>query len=109
MKTNESKPHNCIVTLLRHGHKVWKLLGKCLHRRKVGGESEPTEALAEQPVRHSNPLDRIKEYLLAHQLSRRVGVRFDADAASFVLEDDDGFVHARDYDEAVALINRMWL
>lgn len=56
-----------------------------------------------------NPLDRIKEYLVHHRLSPRVRVRFENDTGDFVLADDDGAVHAKDYDQAVAMIQRTWL
>ena len=109
MKTKENKLHKCAAALVRQGHAVWKLLGKCVRRRPVGREVIRNDPPMVEPDPYMNPLDRIKEFLLHHALSHQVGVRFDDGAGDFVLEDADGLVHAKDYDKAVAVIQRTWL
>lgn len=109
MKTEESKLHKRNGALLRLWHTLWKLLGKYIHRGTNGNEVIPNDLPKKQPDQHLNPLDQIKEYLLDHGLGRRVHVRFDDGAGDFVVEDDDGAVHAKDYDKAVAVIKRTWL
>ena len=108
-ENHESKWQRCSAALLRQVHAVRTFLGKYGRGRLVGGEVMANDHPEEQPDPLLNPLDRIEEYLLHHRLSPRVRVRFANDTGDFVLEDADGFVHARDYDEAVATINRTWL
>ena len=109
MKPNESKLHRCRAALLRQSHAAWKLLGKYLRRRSVGGEVMANDLPKDQSDPPMNPLDRIEEYLRHHRLSPRVRVRFANDTGNLVLEDEDGLLHAKDYDEAVARIKRTWL
>jgi hypothetical protein len=109
MKSNESKLRRCGAALLRQGHAAWTLLGKYVRRRPVGGEVMGNDLAEEQSDPPMSPLDRIEGYLHLHRLSPRVRVRFANDTGNFVLEDEDGVVHAKDYDEAVATIQRTWL
>ena len=108
MKSNESKFQKCHAALLRQGHTAWMLLRNC-GRRPVGGDVISNAVPEEPPVLHLNPLDRIMEHLRRHGLGQQVHVRVEAAGGDFVLEDADGFVHAKDYAEAVVLIERIWL
>ena len=109
MKSNESKFQKCHAALLRQGHTAWMLLRKCVHRHSRGGDVRPNAVSEEPPATRLNPLDRITEHLRRLGLGQQVRVRFEAAGGDFVLEDGDGFVHAKDYDEAVVLIERIWL
>lgn len=109
MKTNDSYWQKCNAALLRCRHGAWRFIAKHVLRRPVDNEVAQDDLSDEQPHSTVNPLDRIKGYLLDHGLSRQVQVRFDDGANDFVLEDDDGVVHAKDYDKAVAVIERTWL
>ena len=109
MKTNETKFQKCHAALLRRGHTVWTFLKNCSGRHPLGGDV-PSNAAPEEPsVRRLHPVDRIREHLRRHGLGQRVHVRFDEADGDFVLEDADGFVHAKDYDKAVVIIERIWL
>ncbi len=55
------------------------------------------------------PLARIQEHLHLHGLGQQVHARQETVGDGFVLEDDDGFVHAKDYAAAVVMIERIWL
>lgn|GEM_PF-4718180 len=99
MKSNETKLQKWLATLLRGG-------------RPAPDSPENSRAPVEQepPLSHLvNPLARISEYLSAHGLSPLVRVRFDEAAGDFVLEDDDGCIHAPHYAAAVRIIDRIWL
>ena len=109
MKTNESKFQKFNVALLRQGYTAWMLLRKCAQRRPRRGDVRPNAVPAEPPAPRLNPLDRITEHLRRLGLGQQVHVRFEAAGGDFVLEDADGFVHAKDYDEAAVLIERIWL
>jgi hypothetical protein len=109
MKTDESKFQKCHVALLRHGRRVWVLFKKRVHSHPRGGDVKPN-AVPEVPSAPStNTLDRIAEHLRGLGLGKQVRVRFEDANGYFVLEDADGFVHARDYLEAVVVIERIWL
>jgi hypothetical protein len=66
-------------------------------------------AVTPRPAARLSPLERIAEYLRRRGLGQQVQVRYEATGRDYVLEDADGSVHARDYDEAVVLIDRIWL
>ena|ERR1700693_5499391 len=109
LKHNESKFQKYHAALLRHGHTAWTLLRECILGRPIGGDV-PSDAVPEEPsVLRLSPLDRIREHLHDLGLGQRVHVRYEAAGGDFVLEDADGFIHARDYDDAVKLIERIWL
>jgi hypothetical protein len=108
MKTNESRFQKCHAALLRHGHAAWRLLRNC-GRRPVGADVLSNAVPEEPPVRRLNSLDRITEHLRHHGLGQQVRVRFEDASGDFVLEDDDGYVHAKDFDKAVVMIERIWL
>ena len=101
MKSNESKFPKCQA--------AWLLLKNCVHHRPLGGAVRPNGTPVEPPVLRLSPLDRITEHLRRLGLGQQVHVRFETAGGDFVLEDADGFVHAKDYDEAVRLIERIWL
>jgi hypothetical protein len=109
MKTNETKFQKCHAALLRHGHTVWRLMRPSVHPQPRGGDARPSVVPAKPPVLRLNPLERITEHLHRCGLGQQVRVRFEAAGGDFVLEDEDGFVHARDFDEAVVLIEQIWL
>ena len=109
MKTNDSYWQKCGSALLRYRHTAWRFFAKHILRRPVDDEVIPGDLPDDQPDPDMNPLDQIKGFLLDHGLSRKVHVRFDNGTDYFVLEDEDGVVHAKDYDKAVAVINRTWL
>jgi hypothetical protein len=108
MKANESKLRRCSTALLRQSQAAWNRLRKLVRRQSVDAEVVANDLPKDQPDPVMNPLDRIEEYLLRHRLSPRVRVRFEIATGHFVLEDDDGAVHAKDYNEAVAMIKRTW-
>ena len=95
--------------MLRHGRTARKFLGKFVRHSKNKIEVKANDFRKEQLAQQMNPLDRIGEYLLHQGLSRRVHVRFDSIAGDFVLEDDHGCIHAKNYDGAVAIVERTWL
>jgi len=105
MKINETKFQKCFAAFLRISHTAWMLLKNCIHRNSTNTQVIPT-ATSTQSL---SPLERITEYLRLHDLDQQVHVHFDADEDDFILEDDDGYVHAKDYKEAVLKIDRMWL
>ena len=109
MKSNESKFQKCHAALLRQGHTAWMLLRKCVLHHSRSGEVRPNTVPEESPAPSLNPLDRVTEHLRHHGLGQQVHVRFEADSRGFILEDADGFVHAKDYAEAVVRIERIWL
>jgi hypothetical protein len=109
MKTNESKFQKCHAALLRHGHTAWMFLRNCGRRHPIGDDVLSNEVREEPSVQRLNPLDRIREHLRRHGLGQQVHVRIDEAGGGFVLEDDDGLVHAKDYDKAVVMIERIWL
>jgi hypothetical protein len=74
-----------------------------------GSDVQPRVILAEPSPSRLSPLDRITEYLRRRGLGQQVRVRYEAAGRDFVLEDADGSVHAKDYDDAVVLIERIWL
>jgi hypothetical protein len=61
------------------------------------------------PGQRLSPLERITEHLQNLGLGQQVHVRYDETNSDFVLEDADGSVHAKDYDKAVVIIERIWL
>jgi len=109
MKSNENKFQKCFGTLLRQGHAVWMLLGKCFRCHPRRDDVLPDAVPQEPPAPRLSPLDRITEHLRGLGLGQQVRVRFEPASEDFVLEDADGFVHAKDYDEAVVVIKRIWL
>jgi hypothetical protein len=109
MKSYKNRFQKCHAALLRQGHTAWMLLRKCFHRRSRSGEARPNTVPDKQPAPCLNPLDRITEHLRHHGLGQQVHARFEATSRDFVLEDADGFVHAKDYAEAVVRIERIWL
>jgi hypothetical protein len=109
MKTDESKFQKYHVALLRHGHRAWMIFKKCVHCHPRGGNVK-LNAVPEVPSAPClNTLDRITEHLRGLGLGKQVRVRFEDVHGYFVLEDADGFVHAKDYLEAVVVIERIWL
>ena len=107
MKSNESMLQKCHAALLRHSHSVWMLLRNCIphpHRDDVRPNAAPTAP----PLPRLNPLDRITQHLRRLGLDQ-VHVRFETAGGDFVLEDADGCIHAKNYDEAAVLIERIWL
>jgi len=108
MKSNESLLQKCHAALLRHSHTVWMLLRKSTHRPQRCDNVRPNAVPAEPPAPRLNPLDRITQHLRRLGLDQ-VHVRYEAAGGDFVLEDADGCVHAKNYDEAAALIERIWL
>ena len=101
MKSNASKFQKCHAALLR--------LRNCFHRQPASPGVPPTVILEAPPAIPLNPLERITEHLRRLGLGQQVHVRFEAAAGDYILEDADGFLHAKDYDAAVALIERTWL
>lgn len=92
---------------VRPGRAAW-LLVRWLWHRMTGRAGLPHEPPPEQPARCPDPLDRIREYLGHRGLDRQVRVRCESAGGGFVLEDDDGCVHANDYDAAVLVIDQIW-
>lgn len=109
MKTKETKLQKCLAGLLRLGRMVWLLLDKSFHRHPRTGAARPDAVLGEPAAARLNPLDRITEHLRHLGLGQRVSVHLGTVGTGFVLEDADGLVHAKDYDQAVAIIERIWL
>lgn len=109
MKTNQSRFQKCHTAILRHGHAAWMLVRNRVCRRLAGGGVTSNAVTEDAPVLCLNPLDRIKEHLCRLGLGQQVRVRFETASEDFVLEDDDGYVHAKDYAEAVLVIERIWL
>ena len=70
---------------------------------------QPRVILTEPSSPRLSPLERITEHLRRRGLGQQVRVRYETAGRDFVLEDADGCVHAKDYDDAVALIERIWL
>ena len=99
----------CHAALLRQGQTIRRFVRKSVHRHTRAGNRRPATVPAEPPVLRLNPLERITEYLRHQGLGQQVHVRSEAAGGGFVLEDADGFVHVRDYAEAVVLIERIWL
>ncbi len=85
------------------------LLRKFVHRLLTGSEARPYVVLEPPPAQRLSPLERITEHLQLLGLGQQVHVRFDEANRDFVLEDADGSVHAKDYDKAVVIIERIWL
>ena len=109
MKTKDSRFQKCHAALLRHGHTAWTFLRNFGRRQPISDDVPSSGAPEEPSVRRLNPLDRIREYLRRQGLGQQVHVRFDEAGGDFVLEDADGYVHAKDYDKAVVIIKRIWL
>ncbi len=109
MKSNENKFQKCHAALLRTSHTAWMLLRKCAHRKPHHDNVQPNTVPQESPAPCLNPIDHITEHLRRLGLGQQVHVRFEAAGGDFVLEDADGFVHAKDYNEAVVMIERIWL
>ena len=109
MKTNESKLQKFHAALLRRCHAAWMPLHNWLYRQPRSDDVKPNATPTEPPTPRLNPLERITEHLRRLGLGQQVHVRFEAGGGDFVLEDADGFVHAKDYAEAVVLIERIWL
>lgn len=101
MKMNENK--------WQKSHAAWKLLRQFFHRCPIVDGPLPDDSAAGPPERPVDPLDRIQEHLCRHGLDRQVRVRHETGRGGFVLEDDDGVVHAEDFTAAVAVIDQMWL
>lgn len=108
MKTTDSMLQKCHASLRHLAHTVWMRLRRCVHSRPHGGTVQPDAVPREQGATPLNTLDRITEHLRHLELGQKVKVRPEIDGG-FVLEDADGFVHAKDYDQAVAVIERIWL
>ena len=101
MKSNANLWWKCRAALVRR----WdRLTG-----RPAVAELTPGGVADEAPTPRLNPLERITEYLRRRGLGQQVRVHFEATSRDFVLEDADGIVHAKDYDQAVVLIERIWL
>ena len=109
MKATESKWQKCNAALLRYAHTTWQFLRYGQRRGPDDNAVQPDAIAAEPAAPRLNSLERITEYLRRRGLGQQVRVRFEAAGPDFVLEDADGFVHAKDYDEAVMLIERIWL
>lgn len=101
MKNNENK--------FQKYHAVWMFLRKCLRCHPCAGNVQPNVVSEEPPAPGLSPLDRITEHLHRLGLGQQVHVRYEATGGDFILEDADGLVHAKDYDEAVTRIERIWL
>jgi hypothetical protein len=109
MKPNESKFQKYHAALLRHRQTAVMLLRECIHGHPIG-DDVPSDAVPEELSELSlSPLERITEHLHDLGLGQQVHVRFDEAGRDFVLEDADGSVHAKDYDKAVVIIERIWL
>jgi hypothetical protein len=84
-----------------------------LLRRLVGLPSVsyagPYAVLEAPPTPHLSPLERITQHLHVLGLGQQVHVHYDEAGRDYVLEDADGSVHAKDYDKAVVIIERIWL
>ena len=94
MKNSESKFRQRLNALLRRDHR----------------DGDKLNAVHEDSAApRLTPLERISKHLRRLGLAQKVQVRFEATAGDFVLEDADGYVHAKDYDDAVAVIERIWL
>lgn len=79
-------------------------------RRPLTGFDVAPDAVPEEPsLKHLSSLERITEHLRDHGLGQRVHARVDEAGGGFVLEDADGSVHAKDYNRAVVMIERIWL
>lgn len=98
METKKTKLQMCLAVLRR--------IGKPSPRPEA---AKPDVAPAEPAVARLSPLDRITAHLRQLGLGQKVSVRLEAAGTGFVLEDADGLVHAKDYDQAVTIIERTWL
>jgi hypothetical protein len=85
------------------------LLRKSVHRLLTGGGTRPDAVPETPPAQRQSPLELITEHLHDLGLGQQVHVRYDETGRDFVLEDADGSVHAKDYDKAVVIIERIWL
>ena len=79
------------------------------HRHSRTGAARPDAVPKEPAAARLNPLDRITEHLRHLGLGQSVSVHLEVAGTGFVLEDADGLVHAKDYDQAVTIIERIWL
>jgi len=109
MKTKETKLQKCLAGLLRLGRMIWMILGKSSPRHSRTGAARPDAVPKEPAAARLNPLDRITEHLRHLGLGQSVSVHLEVAGTGFVLEDADGLVHAKDYDQAVTIIERIWL
>ena len=109
MKINDRKSEKCRAARPGLGHLLGTLFRKWGGRPPSGSEVRPNAAAEESPKWRLNPLERIRDHLRHVGLGQQVRVRFETAGGDFILEDNDGLVHAKDYDEAVVVIERMWL
>ena len=109
MKLNGSKLQKCQTSLVRYAHTAGRFLRNFGRSRPAPRDVDPHAFADEPPAPRLNPLERITEHLRRLGLGQQVRVRFEAASRDFVLEDADGVVHAKDCDQAVVLIERIWL
>ena len=100
MKTNNSKFQKSQAAPPRHTQSLGTLFRKWFGRPQHDDDVRPSAVPDESPKWRLNPLERIRDL---------VQVRLETAGGDFILEDADGLVHAKDFDEAVMLIERMWL
>lgn len=109
MKSKISKFEMCCAALQLLGCVVWMLLRRCFARASRSDDVQREIFPEMSALPRLSPLDCIAEHLGRLGLGQQVRVRLEIAGEGFILEDNDGLVHAKDYNEALLLIDRIWL